>query len=137
MRAGTVKPGKRKSNAKGGGPPASIDQYLARVPEPARSTLRRVRAAIRSAAPKGATETISYRIPAFRYGGILVWFAAFPRHCSLFPGALVLRAFRDELKGYSTSKGTIRFPVDRPLPVALVRRLVRARARQIRSSGSI
>ncbi len=77
------------------------------MPEPARGTLEKLRAAIRSAAPAEAVETISYGMPAFKYKGILVWFAAFSKHCSLFPKASVIEQFKDELKGYVTSKGTI------------------------------
>lgn len=77
--------------------------------------------------PPEATETISYRIPAFKHKGILVWFAAFSDHCSLFPTAAVIEAFESELKGFSTSKGTIHFPTDKPLPSALIKRLVKAR----------
>ena len=89
--------------------------------------------AIRSAAPPEATETISYGMPAFKYKGVLVWFAAFSNHCSLFPTASVVEAFKNELKGFSTSKGTIHFPTDKPLPTALVKKLVRARVSQIES----
>ena len=123
----------RRSTAKGSGVPTptpdpkTVEDYLAAVPEPARSTLLRVRAAIRSALPVEATEAISYGIPAFKYKGSLVWFAAFSNHCSLFPGASVIQAFKNELKGFETSKGTIHFPVDRPLPVALVKKMVKAR----------
>ena len=92
--------------------------------------MNKIRAAIRSALPPEAIETISYRIPAFKYKGILLWFAAFPDHCSLFPKASTIEAFKDELKGYSTSKGTIRFPVDQPLPAALVKKIVKARVAQ-------
>jgi uncharacterized protein YdhG (YjbR/CyaY superfamily) len=113
--------------------PKSVDEYLARVPEPARGTLEKIRAAIRAAAPSGATETISYGIPAFKYDGILVWFAAFAKHCSLFPTASVIDAFKNELKPYTLSKGTIQFPVDKPLPDALVKKMVRARVAQIES----
>ena len=84
-------------------------------------------AAIRSAVPPEATEGISYGIPTFNYQGPLVWFAAFSNHCSLFPSAAVIEAFKDELKGFSTSKGTIHFPTDKPLPTALVKDLVKAR----------
>jgi uncharacterized protein YdhG (YjbR/CyaY superfamily) len=105
-----------------------VDEYLARVPEPARSTLNKIRAAIRSAVPAEATEGISYGMPAFRYKGPLVGYAASSNHCGLYPmNPAVIVAFRDELKGYETSKGTIRFPVDRPLPAALVKKLVKAR----------
>ncbi|MGH9397612.1 MAG: iron chaperone [Terriglobia bacterium] len=125
-----VKSGNRSSAAKGNGAPKNVDEYVAGVPEPARSTLKKIRAAIRSAVPPEATETISYRIPAFKYKGVLVWFAAFSNHCSLFPTASVVEAFKNELKGFSTSKGTIHFPTDKPLPTALVKKLVRARVTQ-------
>ena len=108
----------------------TVDEYLARVPEPARSTLNKMRAAIRSAAPPEATETISYGIPAFKHNGVLVWFAAFANHCSLFPTASVIEAFKDELKCFSTSKGTIHFPLDKPLPTALIKEVVKARVAQ-------
>lgn len=110
--------------------PKNIDEYLATVREPARSTLEKIRAAIRSVVPRGATETISYGMPAFKHNGVLVWFAAFSSHCSLFPTAAVIEALKQELKGYSTSKGTIQFPVDKPLPAALVKKLVKARIAQ-------
>src|SRR5580658_10158310 len=112
----------RKSTAKAHGAPKNVDEYLAGVPEPARGTLKKIRAAIRSAAPPQATEIISYRIPAFKYKGVLMWFAAFSNHCSLFPTASILELFKDELKGFSTSKGTIHFPTDKPLPTALVKK---------------
>ena len=128
-----AKSGKRSSAAKGNAAPKNVEEYLAGVPEPARSTLNKLRAAIRSAVPPEATETISYRIPAFKYKGILLWFAAFSNHCSLFPTAAVVEAFKDELKGFSTSKGTIHFPTDKPLPIALVKKLVKARVAQVES----
>lgn len=116
------------STSKGNATPKDVDEYLAGVPEPARSTLTKVRAAIRSAVPPEATEAISYRIPTFRYKGALLAFAAFSNHCSLFPMSLaVMEAFRKELKGYDTSKGTIHFPLDKPLPASLVKKLVKAR----------
>ena len=106
----------------------NVEAYLAGVPEPARNTLNRVRAAIRSAVPPEATEVISYRIPMFKHQGLLVGFAAFPDHCSLFvTSPSVMEKFQNELKGFHTSKGTIRFPVDKPLPAALVKQLVKAR----------
>jgi len=108
-----------------------VDEYLAGVPEPARGTLNKIRAAIRSAAPREATETISYGMPAFKYKGVLVWFAAFSNHCSLFPTASVIETFKIELKGFATSKGTIQFPTDKPLPAALVKKMVKARVAQI------
>lgn len=124
------KSGNRSSAARGKGAPKNVDEYLAGVPEPARSTLSKMREAIRSALPPEATETISYRIPAFKHKEVPLWFAAFSGHCSLFPTASVIEAFKNELKGFSTSKGTIQFPADRPLPTALVKKLVKARVAQ-------
>jgi uncharacterized protein YdhG (YjbR/CyaY superfamily) len=125
------KSGSRRSGAKASRGPKNVDEYLAGVAEPARSTLEKIRAAIRSAAPAEATETISYGIPAFKYKGVLVWFAAFSDHCSLFPTAAVIETFKNELKSFSTSKGTIHFPTDKPLPAALVKKMVKARVAQI------
>ena len=110
------------------GPPPEVEEYLARVPEPARTTLGRIRAAILSVVPEGATECISYGMPAFRYKGALVGYAAFPGHCGLYPmSPALMTELQPELAGYSTSKGTIRFPVDKPLPAALVKKIVKAR----------
>lgn len=121
---------RRRSAPNRSGPPRNIDEYLAGVPEPARSTLNKMRAAIRSALPPEAAETISYRIPAFKRKRVLVWFAAFSDHCSLFPTASVVEAFKNELQGFPTSKGTIHFPADKPLPIALIKKLVKARVAQ-------
>src|ERR1022692_3027968 len=106
-----------------------VEAYLARVPEPARATLEKVRAMIRAAAPKEATEAISYKIPSFQYKGALVWYAAFKNHCSFFPmeGSLA-EEFGEELKKYKILKGTIHFPIDEPLPRALVTKIVKGRA---------
>jgi len=87
----------------------------------------KMRAAIRSVVPAAATETISYGIPAFKTNRVLVWFAAFAEHCSLFPTASVIEEFKSELAGFSTSKGTVHFPTDKPLPIALIKKLVKAR----------
>lgn len=108
-------------------PPTTVDEYLARVREPARTTLAKLRSAIRSVVPPETTEVISYGIPGFRYKGMLVWYAAFSGHCSFFPGSTVLALFKDELSRYSLSKGTVRFPVDKPLPATLVKKLVKAK----------
>jgi uncharacterized protein YdhG (YjbR/CyaY superfamily) len=122
-----AKPARPKASEKTGGAPKSIDEYLAGVPEPARSTLEQIRAVIRSAVPADATEAISYRIPAFKYKGVLVWFGAFSDHCSLFPGPRIMETFKNELKRYSISKGTIQFPLDKPLPATLLRKILKAR----------
>ena len=122
--------GNRKPLKRASGTPKTIDEYLLRIPEPARRTLKKVRAAIRSVVPPEATETISYRIPAFRYNGVLVWFAAFSGHWSLFPTSAVFEEFKEELKEYATSRGTIRFPLGKPPPIDLIRRIVKARVIQ-------
>src|SRR5664279_6448476 len=111
--------------------PETVDEYLARVPEPARTTLNKVRAVIRSVVPAEATEAISYGVPTFKYKVPVIWFAAFSNHCSVFPTASVIEAFENELKAYRTSKGTIQFPVDEPLPDALLKKMVKARIAQI------
>ena len=125
-----AKSGKSRSTVKASVAPKDVDEYLAGVPEPARSTLNKMRATIRSAVPAEATEVISYRMPAFRHNGVLVWFAAFSDHCSLFPTAAIIEKFKNELKPFSTSKGTIQFPTNKPLPTALIKKLVKARVAQ-------
>ncbi len=82
---------------------------------------------IRPVMPSGATEVISYGIPAFKSDRILVWYAGFANHVSLFPTAAVIAQFNEELKAYSISKGTIKFPLDKPLPTALIKRIAKAR----------
>jgi uncharacterized protein YdhG (YjbR/CyaY superfamily) len=110
---------------------AAVEAYLAQVPEPARATLERIRAAIRAAAPKDTVECISYTMPAFCYKGALVAYAAFKKHCSLFPmSASMLDDIADDVKNYRTAKGTLQFPLDKPLPAALVKKIVRARVVQ-------
>ena len=108
-----------------------VEAYLAKVPEPARSTLEKMRAMIRLAAPADATEALGYGIPSFRYKGALVGYAAFKAHCSFFPmSAALIETMKDDLKEYSLSKGTIRFAVDKPLPATLVKKMVKARVEQ-------
>jgi len=112
----------------------AVNAYLAKVPEPARSTLKRVRSIIRSAVPREATDAISYGIPAFRYNGFLVGYAAFAKHCSFFPGSgSILKEYPDQLQGLEISKGTIRFPPDKPLPAGLLKRLVKDRVAKNRA----
>ena len=118
---------------KSGKAPKTPDEYLAGVPEPARGTLQHIRKVIWSVVPKETTEIISYRIPMFKYKGMLVGYAAFAKHCSLFPtGSGVIEKFSKELKNYSTNKGTIRFAADKPLPDALIKKIVKARVAENR-----
>lgn len=119
--------GSRSPSAKKMAPVETVEAYFAGVPQPARTMLNKLRDAIRSVAPKGATEVISYRMPAFKYGRVALWYAVFSDHCSLFPTASVMEKFKDELKHYRASKGTLHFPLDKPLPTALIKRLAKAR----------
>ncbi len=107
--------------------PESVDDYLTSVPVDARAALLKLRKTIQAAAPK-ATEEISYQVPTFKHHGGLVAYAAFPDHCSFFVMSTeVMRAHAAELEGYPVGKGSIRFPADKPLPAALVKKLVKAR----------
>lgn len=112
---------------------ADVRTYLAALPPAARRVLKQLRTEILAVAPD-AEEAFSYRIPAFRLDGrAFVWYAAFKEHVSLYPiGEKIRKANADALKGHETSKGTVRFPLSKPLPVALVRKLVRAKVREVR-----
>jgi len=108
-----------------------VEGYIAGIPESSRKTFDALRAAARQAAPKDAVEVISYGIVALRTEKVLVWYAAFAQHCCLFPTASVLGQFRDELKGFKVSKGTVQFPLEKPVPVGLVKKLVRVRVAEV------
>ena len=92
----------RKSKPTKHSGPKDVDKYLAAVPEPARATLKKLRASIRRLAPKETTETISYRMPMFKYQGMLMGYAAFANHCSLFPGGGIIVELKDDLANFST-----------------------------------
>ena len=111
--------------------PATVDEYLDAVSEPARTTLNKVRAIIKSVVPKEATEGLSYGMPAFKYKGPLFAYAAFKEHCSLFPmSAALIDEMADELTAYRTSKGTLQFPMNKPPSAALIKKMVKARIAQ-------
>ena len=104
-----------------------VDAYLEKVPEPGRTTLTKLRASIRKMVPAEATEAISYGMPAFKYKGGLVCYAAFKDHCSLFPpGTAHLTEIAEEIAPYKTSKGTLRFALDKPLPTPLLKKSIKA-----------
>jgi len=108
----------------------TVDEYLATLSDDKRAALEKLRKTIRAAAPD-AEECISYQLPAFRLNGMLVAFGATATHCAFYlMSASTVAAHTNELKDYDTSKGTIRFQPDKPLPAALVRKLVRARIRE-------
>ncbi|MFI4974043.1 MAG: iron chaperone [Caulobacterales bacterium] len=114
--------------------PATLDEYLAGLREDQRAALLDLRRQILAAAP-GAQDCISYGMPAFRRGGVLVWMGATRKHCALYPGGQV-EAFKDDLEGFDTSKDTIRFQPSRPLPGDLVRRIVTRRLEQIEAKAA-
>jgi len=118
---------KAKTAMKSNLAPLTVDAYLAAVPEPARRAITEIRVAIRSVVLLEAVEIISYKIFAFKHKKVLVWYAAFANHCSLFPTAAVIEQFKDELKAFSTSKGTVHFPLDKPMPVDLIKKMVQER----------
>lgn len=107
----------------------TIDEYLESFPKDIQATLSELRQAIREAAPQ-AEEAISYQMPAFKQKGILVYFAAFKTHIGFFPTTSGIEAFKEKLSAYETSKGTIRFPIDKPLPLELVKEIVRFRVKE-------
>lgn len=110
--------------------PTTIDEYLEGAPQEMRDALEKLRAMIRKAAPE-AEEAIGWGMPMFKLKGNLVGFAAFKGHYSFFPmSATVMEAFADELAAYDTSKGTIRFKTEKPLPVLLVKKMIRERIRE-------
>jgi uncharacterized protein YdhG (YjbR/CyaY superfamily) len=124
----------KKASAESG--KADVEAYLARVPEPAQATLKKIRAMIRAAAPESATEAISYKIPSFQYKGALVWYAAFKNHCSFFPmDHSLAEESGEDVKKFRILKGTIQFPVDQPLPKALVTKIVKARVARNEAKG--
>ncbi len=107
----------------------TIDEYIAVSPQNVQRILEEMRQAIKESAPQ-AEEVISYQMPAFRLNGILVYFAAFKNHIGLFPTTSAMVAFKEELSGYAVSKGTIRFPLDKPIPFDLVKRIVKFRVKE-------
>lgn len=109
--------------------PATVDEYMADLPEKEREVLSNLRKTIKATAPK-AEESISYGMPGYKYQGMLVYFAAFKNHCSFFPGSSMLEQFGKEVEPYQTSKGTLQFTVDKPIPATLVKKIVKERMRQ-------
>ena len=112
----------------------AVETYLAAVPEPAKSTLEKTRAMIRKLAPAEAVERMGYGMPGFYYKGPLIWYAAAKDHCALYPTPWPIEVLAEELKKYSVSKGTIRFPLSDGVPVTLIERIAKFRARQVMES---
>jgi uncharacterized protein YdhG (YjbR/CyaY superfamily) len=110
----------------------AVAEYFSRLSEPTKSTLQSVRAAILSASPKGTIEAISYGIPTFKHKGNICAIAAFKNHCSLFPMSyFVIDKFHAQLSRFEVSKGTVRFPIDKPLPASLLKKIVKSRLTQM------
>jgi uncharacterized protein YdhG (YjbR/CyaY superfamily) len=103
----------------------NVDDYIACFPSDIRERLEKVRATIKKAAPPDVEEAIKYQIPTFVWNGNLIHFAAFKNHIGLYPGSKAIENFKDELAKYETSKGTIRFPLGKPLPAGLVTKIVK------------
>ena len=110
-------------------PPKNVDEYLRALPAAERTTLEKLRQTIKASAPK-AEEVISYGMPAYKYLGILVYFAAFNDHCSFFGGKSIMKIFEKELAPYKDHVATIRFTTDKPLPAALVKKIVKTRIKE-------
>jgi uncharacterized protein YdhG (YjbR/CyaY superfamily) len=107
----------------------TVDEYLSALPKGVRDILERLRTTIRQAAPQ-AEEVISYNMPAFKWNGMLVWYAAFKEHIGFYPKASAIAAFKDELVRFKTSKGAIQFPIEKPIPTNLVKKIVKFRTQE-------
>ena len=114
----------------------SVDEYLSALSQPARDAAASLRQAIRQAAPQ-AEETISYNMPAFKWNGILVWYAAFKKHIGFYPRPSAIAAFKVELARYKTSKGAIQFPIDEPIPTSLIKKMVKFRLQENAHSKAV
>jgi uncharacterized protein YdhG (YjbR/CyaY superfamily) len=106
-----------------------MDEYIAAFPKDVQDILEKLRLTIKKAAPD-AEEAISYQMPAFKLHGNLVYFAAFKNHIGFFPTSSGIKAFREELASFETAKGTVRFPINRPLPLSLIRKIVKYRVKE-------
>jgi uncharacterized protein YdhG (YjbR/CyaY superfamily) len=115
--------------------PESIDEYISGFPKPVRQVLRQVRAAIKGAAPD-AQEAIKYRLPTFVLNGNLVHFGAFKRHIGFYPTASGIAKFKDDLSVYANAKGSVQFPLDKPMPLGLITKIVKFRVADMRAKGS-
>jgi uncharacterized protein YdhG (YjbR/CyaY superfamily) len=109
--------------------PGNIDEYVAGFPQDVRAILEKMRTTIRRAAP-GAQETISYQIPTFTLKGNLVHFAAFKKHIGFYPTSTGIARFKNELSAYKSAKGSVQFPLDKPIPYGLIGRIVKFRVRE-------
>ncbi|MBF0575940.1 iron chaperone [Dysgonomonas sp. GY617] len=109
--------------------PTTVDEYIAAASPLVKEYLVQLRSIIKQTVPQ-AEECISYEMPAYKLNGILIYFDGFAKHVSLFPGAEAIEAFKDELVDYKTSKGTIRFSLDKPLPITLIKKIIKYREKE-------
>ncbi len=109
--------------------PINIDEYIASFPKETQKILSQFRATVKKAAPQ-AVEVISYGIPAFKLNGLLVWFGAHTNHIGFYPRASGIEMFKKELAAYKSAKGSVRFPLDKPLPLALITKIVKFRVNE-------
>ena len=107
----------------------TVDEYLSIFPASTKNMLLKMRETIKQAAPK-AEEVISYNMPAFKFHGVLVYYAAYKEHIGFYPTASPMRAFKNELRDYKTSKGAIQFPIEKPIPTALVKKIVKFKMKE-------
>jgi uncharacterized protein YdhG (YjbR/CyaY superfamily) len=107
----------------------NVDEYIEQFPSNVQAILQKLRATIRKAAP-AAEETISYQMPAFKYHGMLVYFAGYQNHIGFYPTSSPIRVFKDRLTNYKTSKGAIQFPIDKAIPLTLVKDIVKFRIKE-------
>jgi uncharacterized protein YdhG (YjbR/CyaY superfamily) len=109
--------------------PRSVDEYIKSFPKESQTLLKQLRATIKKAAPK-ADEVISYSMPGYRMNGLLVWFAGYSKHIGFYPGASGISEFKNELTEYKNAKGSVQFPIDEPLPLVLITRIVKFRVNE-------
>ena len=109
--------------------PKTVDEYLTTFPTATKTLLKKIRATIKAAAPE-AEEIISYGIAGYKYHGILIYFAGFTNHASIYPAPRSNEIFKEELAGYKGGKGTVQFPLDKPLPLKLITRIIQFRAKE-------
>lgn len=107
----------------------TVDEYLSALPAKSRTMMKSLRGVIKKAAPE-AEEMISYNMPAFKFNGMLVYYAAHKEHIGFYPFSSAIKAFEKDLSGYETSKGTIKFPLDQPIPVGLVNKIIKFRVKE-------
>jgi uncharacterized protein YdhG (YjbR/CyaY superfamily) len=109
--------------------PKDTEAYVAAFPEATRMRLRQVRATIKKAAPQ-VEEVVSYGMPGYKLNGMLVWFAGYARHIGFYPGSSGIASFKKELSEYKSAKGSVQFPLDKPLPLGLIARIVKFRVKE-------